>query len=146
MLWGLYLRDGIAYVPTMARTQAGYSTYIEPIYVVPAANTGDLQHAIHKAIDSGNPRVPTPPRATPHPVLKYAGVKSWSAFEKNACYWTILEKDGVYQIKPGRKAKPRGWEDDVEKIESFPPGTAADEVIKRLIVLVQIALSKTTPG
>ena len=146
MLWHLYLRNGIAYVPTLARAEAGFHTDIEPIHAVPAADKEALQHAIQQVMSSGNPRVPTPPRTAPSPLLKYAGVKSWPKFEKNALHWAILGKGGVYQIKPGRKAKPRGWEDDVEKIETFPPGTTADEVIKRLIVLVQTALSKTTPG
>jgi hypothetical protein len=133
MLWNLYLRNGTAYVPTVAQTEAGFFLDTDPVEVVSAVDTEALRNAIKQAIGRGNPRVPTPTRAAfPKPVvLKYAKVESWSAFEKGCSNWTIVEKDGLYQIKRGRKLPDRGWEDDPAQIETLPPGTGIDEVAQR---------------
>jgi len=138
-IWHLYLRNGTVYVPTVARTEAGYFMDIDPVEVVSAANDDALRHATKEAINKRNPAVPTPTRAAfPKPVvLKYAKVKSWSAFEKGTLPWTIEEKDGSYSIKQGRKRPDRGWEDDPAKIVSFPFGTDLQEVIDRIVKLIQ---------
>src|SRR5256885_17252816 len=99
MLWNLYLRNGTAYVPTVAQTEAGFFLDTDPVEVIPAVNTEALRNAVKQAIARGNPKVPTPTRAAfPKPVvLRYAKVKSWSAFEKGCSNWTIVETDGLYQ-------------------------------------------------
>src|SRR5882757_6079966 len=124
MLWHLYLRDGRAYVPSVGQTEAGFYLDIEPVEVALAVDTDALQRAITEVIQRGNPKIPTPARAAfPKPVvLKYAKVKSWSAFEKGCLNWTVVEKDGVYHVKPDRKRPDRGWEDDPTRIETLPPG------------------------
>ena len=126
MLWNVYLRYGVAYVPTVAQTDAGFFLDVDPVAVVSATDTEALQHAIKQAIGRGNPKVATPTRAAfPKPVLlKYAKVKSWSAFEKGCLNWTIVEEDGVYQVKPGRKWPDRGWEDDPSEARHFCPERA----------------------
>ena len=141
MLWNVYLRNGTAFVPTVAQTDAGFFLDIDPVGVVSATETKALQDAVKQAIGRGNPRVPTPTRsAFPKPVLlKYAKVKSWPAFERGCLSWTIVEKDGVYRVKQGRKRPDRGWEDDPEKIEELPPGTGIDEVAQRVASFVQTA-------
>ncbi len=139
MLWQVYSRKGLVYVPTVARTEAGYYMDIDPVEVVPAKDTPSLERAIKKAISNGNPIVPTPSRAAfPEPVvLKYAGMKSWRAFENGASNWTIVQKDGIYEIKPGRKRLDKGWEDDPAKVESLPRGVRLDEVAQRVAILIQ---------
>jgi hypothetical protein len=146
-LWNIYVRNGTVYVPTVARAESGghlgYFMDIDPVEVVPATDAGALQRAIKDVVTKGNPIVSAPQTraAFPKPiVLKYAKVKSWSAFEKNALFWKIVEKDGIYQIKPGRRRPDRGWEDDPERIESLPPGTMLDAVVQRIALLLQIAL------
>ena len=141
----------MVYVPTVAQAEAGghlgYFMNIDPVEVVSVAETEALQRAIKEAMSKGNPVVPAPTRATfPKPVmLKYAKVKSWSAFEKGTLPWTIEEKSGVYQIKPGRRRPDRGWEEDPTKIESLPPGTTLDEVAKQVIALIQLSGGVTSP-
>jgi len=100
MLWQLYLRNGTVYVPTVAQTEAGFYMDIEPVNVVSANDSEALQRAIMEAMSRGNPIIPTPTRAaSPKPtVLKYSKAKSWSAFEKQASNWTIVEKACNYQI------------------------------------------------
>lgn len=144
-VWNIYLRNGIVYVPTVAQAESGghlgYFMDIDPVEVVAVADTEALQFAIKKVMSKGNPIVPAPTRATfPKPVvLKYAKVKSWSAFEKGTLNWAIEEKGGIYQIKPGRRRSDRAWEDDPGGIESLPPGTMLDTVAQRVASLVLIA-------
>jgi len=142
MLWNVYLRNGIAFIPTVAQTDAGFFLDVDPVGVVSAKNAKALQHAIKQAIGRGNPKVPAPTRAAfPKPVLlRYAKVKSWPAFEKGCLNWTIVEKDGVYHVKQGRKRPDLGWEDDPKRIEALPPGTGIDEVAQRVTSAVQAAL------
>lgn len=144
MLFHLYLRNGIVYVPTVAQTEAGFYMDIEPVKVISATDSKALQSAIVEAMSKSNPVVPTPTRAAfPKPVLlDYAKVKSWSAFEKNTLVWTIDEKAGNYQIKPGRRRTDRGWEDDPERLELLSPGTTLDTAAQRLASLVQFAAEK----
>jgi hypothetical protein len=144
--WNIYLRNAIAYVPTVAQAEAGghlgYFMDVDPVKVVTAAESEALRNAIIEIMSKGNPIVPAPTRGNfPKPVvLKYAKVKSWSAFEKGALAWAISEKDGIFQINPQRKCADRGWEDDPERIEFLPPGTAVNVVAERLASLVQLAL------
>jgi hypothetical protein len=147
-LWHLYLRNGTVYVPTVAQLEAGGHLGpfmdIDPVDVISVTDTEVLQRAINKAISKGNPIVPAPPTraAFPKPiVLKYANVKSWSAFEKGTLNWTIEEKSGAYQIKPGRRRLDRGWEEDPTKIKSLLPGTTLDEVVRQVVALVQLSVS-----
>jgi hypothetical protein len=144
MLWKLYLRNGIAYVPTVAKTDAGFYLDVEPVRSVSASDSIALQNAIKQSIDLGNLIRPTPTRAAfPKPVvLAHAKVGSWSQFEKGAEYWGILEKDGNYQIKPGRKRPDRGWEDDPNRIESLE-GATVEVVAHRVAALVKNALENT---
>jgi hypothetical protein len=134
--------NGTAYVPTVARTEAGFYLSIDPVEVVSAVDTEALRNAIKQAIIRGNPKVPTPsPADFPKPVvLKYAKVKTSSAFERGCSNWTIEETDGLYQIKRGRKRADRGWEDDPAQIETLPPGTGIDEIAQRAAVAMKSAL------
>jgi hypothetical protein len=144
MLWQLYIRNGMVYVPTVAKTEAGFYMDIDPVRAVPATEPDTLRAAIIEAISNGNPVVPTPTRAAfPKPViLRHAGVKSWSTFEKSATYWEILETDGGYRIGPGKRSAAGGWEEDPERGEFLPPGTTVDIVAQRVATLLA-ATSRT---
>jgi len=72
-------------------------------------------------------------------VLKYAGVKTWSAFARNARTWRLREKDGGYQIGGYRKHEKGYWVEDPEQTIEFPAGTTIDEVIDRMIGILQDA-------
>ena len=139
MVGQIYLRKDTAYLPTLGRTEAGFYCVIEPIAVVPVGDADAFLAAIKKTIARGNPTIPTPKRDSwPEPViLKYAKVKSWSAFEKEAWYWGFSEKAGIYQIQPGRRHPEGGWEDDPERIETLPKGATVDDLAKRVVALVQ---------
>jgi hypothetical protein len=141
MLFSCTLKDRILYLPTTAKTEAGFYVSCEPVAVVPAANTEALRSALRDAMDRGNPIIPTPKRnAFQPPVLpKYAGVRSWSAFMRGASEWSIDERCGIYQIIPYRKDPDggSGWVPDRKGQIDFPSGTKRDDVIDRMIAIVQ---------
>jgi hypothetical protein len=141
MLFTCTLKNGIVYVPTTVKTEAGFYMRSEPVAVIPAANTDALRRAFLDVMERGNQIVPTPKRdAFPPPVLpKYAGAKSWSAFMRGAFEWAINKDNGNYDIVPYRK-DPEGsqaWVADKKQKTQFPAGTAREQVIERMIQLIQ---------
>jgi hypothetical protein len=75
-------------------------------------------------------------------ILKYAGVKTYSAFARAAQYWMIEENQGVYRIIGQRKLAPRGWIDDPEQTVTFSADAKPDEVIQRMVAILQEAVSR----
>ena len=140
MLFHAYLRCGIVYVPTVAKRDTAVYTDTEPVAVVPVANSGALRRALLDAIARKNPTIPVPKGKWPAPVLlKYAGVKSWSAFARDASLWSIEDNSGKYLIV-GYRTHPKGyWEQDPGQKTEFPPGATVDDVIERMIAILQDA-------
>ena len=136
----LYLRKGKVLIPTFGLVHRGLYRDIEPVAVVDVSDTDALRQAFHETIARGNPPTPYYPRdAYPQPVVvKYAGVKSWSAFARGASPWNIKEKEGTYQIV-GHWRGSRGWVEDPEQTIKFAPGTTLDQVIDRMIAILQEA-------
>jgi hypothetical protein len=147
MLFHAYLRDGIVYVPTVAMREGGpVYTDIEPVAVVPATNTEAVRRALLDAIARKNIVVPVPKGKWPAPVLlKYAGVRSWSAFARTASLWSIEEERGVYQIVGYRKHPKGYWEQDTGQKTHFPPGATVDDVVSRMITILREAAQRRNP-
>ena len=100
------LRNGVVYMPTMGKMGKGFYRGVEPVDVVPVKNTEALHQALKATIARGNPAVPQPRRRDDWPppaVLKYAGVKSWPAFERGRQVWNLEENDGIYRIAGNTK-------------------------------------------
>jgi hypothetical protein len=147
MLYTCYLRQGVVYVPTVGKRGAVY-TMIEPVAVVPATDTEGVRRAFLDAIARKNVAVLPHVKGTkwPRPVLlKYAGVRSWSAFARGTSLWHIEGNEGAYKII-GNRLHPKGYwvEDRDQKIE-FPPGSTTDDVIDRMIAILQEA-ARTKAG
>ncbi len=144
MLFSCALKDGVVYLPTVAKTEAGFYMDGEPVAVVPVANTNGLRRALRDVMGRGNAIIPTPKRnAFPPAVLpKYAGVKTWSQFMRSASEWSIKEKNGKYQIVGHRAHRDGYWVEDPDQKTDFPPGTTRDEVIERMIAILQDAARK----
>jgi hypothetical protein len=142
MRWHLYLREHVAFVPTTGRLldQPIYRN-MEPVAVVPVSNAEGVRRALQAAIARGNPPAPRYSAGNfPPPVLlKYAGVKTWSAFARNALTWSIERGDGVYQIVWYRKDAEGYWEADPDRKTQFAPGTESDAVIERMITIMEEA-------
>jgi len=137
----LYLRNGMVYLPTMGKMDEGFYRGVEPVSVAAASHTEGVRQALQATIARGNPVVPMLRRSEWRPpvLLKYAGLKSWSAFERGMSFWTIKD-DGTYFRIAGQRKQPNGmWNDDPEQIVAFPPGSNVDQVIDRMIAILQDA-------
>lgn len=143
MLYNCYLRHNLVYVPTVGRRGGAY-TDIEPVAVVPITNSEALHRAFVDAIGRKNVAIPLQKGKWPAPVvLKYAGVKSWGAFARDASAWNIEEHEGRYRIVGHRKHPDGYWVEDADQKIEFTSGTTADEVIDRMIAILQEAARKT---
>jgi hypothetical protein len=144
MLFHAYLRNALVYVPTVVKLQTGAYMDVDPVAVVPVTNTDGLRHALLDAIARKNAIVPPPPKDDwPPPVLlNYAGVKAWSAFARGASQWSIKEKDGTYQIVGYRTHRNGYWEQDPDQMTNFPPSATVNDVIERMIAILQDAAQK----
>jgi hypothetical protein len=142
----LYLRRGSVFIPSSGRVDKGLYRDVEPVAVVDVSDTEGLRRAFRETIARGNPPTPYYPRnAYPQPVVvKYAGVKSWGTFARGASPWNIEAKDGIYQII-GKRRDPNGWVEDPEQMIEFPLGTTLDQVIERMIAILQDAAQRRHP-
>ena len=146
MLFTCYLRDGIVYVPTVARRKSEpIYTNIEPVAVIPVSSLEDVRRALLETIARKNVVIPDrDPKALRAPPLlpKYAGVRSLSAFYRNASTWSISEDDGVYKILNYRKHPKGYWQEDPAQEIQFPSGTTIDDVVDRMIAILEEAAQK----
>ena len=131
----MILRKGQAFVPTMAKTEAGFYIGIEPVEVVDPRNRPGLEDALKRTISRGNPTMPTPPRSNfPESVLvKHAKAKSLFDFEKYATSWKLSMRDGAYFIVPYRPSGNSGNVEDTERGEAIPADKELDAVVRRLV-------------
>jgi hypothetical protein len=67
------------------------------------------------------------------------GVKYWSAFERGMSFWTIKYDGTSFRIAGQKKQSNGMWNDDREKIVVFPPNSTVDQVIDRMITVLQDA-------
>ena len=133
--WMLIVRRVKAYVPTMARTEAGFYMGMEPIEVVDTSERQEVENAVMRAITRGNPVVPTPSRDNypESPLLKRANVKSLSTFEKSAQTWKLAKNNGAYEIVPYKRVKTAGALEDRERTEVLPDSELLPVVVHRLV-------------
>jgi len=140
----VYLRKGTIYLPTLGIVEKGFYRGIEPVTVVSVTNTEALRQALLATITRGNPTVPRLRRSEyPPPILlKYAGVKTWSAFDNGTSLWTISEVGGHFVIVAYRKL-PTGEsvQNKGETIE-FPVGSSVDAAVDRMIEILQHAAQR----
>jgi hypothetical protein len=139
MLFHSYLKNGIVYVPTVAKLTTGAYLDIDPVAVESIANTVGLHRAFLDAIARKNAIISPPPKGKwPSPaVLKYAGTKSWPGFARDMSMWSIEENNGTYQIT-GYREHPDGYlAPDRSQTINFPAGTKVDTVIDRMIAILQ---------
>jgi hypothetical protein len=140
MHFSLYLRQGTVIVPTTGLVDRGPYREMEPVAVAPLSNPDAVRQALRDAISRGNPPAPRyPPGGHPQPVVvKYAGVKSWSAFARGTLTWGINKHNGDYQIT-GYSRHPDGWREDPEQKINLPAGSTVDDAIDRMIAILQEA-------
>jgi hypothetical protein len=139
MLYKTYLKKGMVYLPTTVNQGIARYRIVEPVTVVPVADTEALRRALRHTIPKQNSFVPPSVEDARKPpvLLKHTGDKSWPAFMRGTSPWSIYEKDGKYQIEGYRTHRKGYWEEDPDQTTEFPPGTPLDEVIDRMIAILQ---------
>jgi hypothetical protein len=139
----IYLRNGTVFIPTMGKMGKGFFRDVEPVAVVAVSETNELHKAIAEAIARGNPNVPIPQRSEwPKPLLlKYAAVKSQSAFERSMLLWSLDDEGGIVHINSYAKS-PDGWVRMPEKRITFAANTPTNEITERMIAILKNAASK----
>lgn len=128
----------------MGKMDKGFYRGIEPVAVVSVTDTNALREALAATVVRGNPSVPALRRSEyPPPVLlKYARVKTWSAFDRDAALWAVGEDGGRFVIIPYKKRLTGELVQDQNGKIEFPPGSSADMVIERIIAILQQAAQK----
>jgi hypothetical protein len=135
----VYLRKGKVFIPTFGLVDKGLYRDIEPVAVVDVSDAEALRRAFHETITRGNPPTGQYPRPYPQPVVvKHAGMKNWSTFARGASPWMIELLDRTCRIV-GHRREPNNWAEDPEQSVEFPQGTTLDEVIDRMIAILQEA-------
>jgi len=144
MYFSISLRDGIVYLPTMGKMDKGFYRGVEPVAVLSATNTEALREALLATIARGNPNVPTLKRREwpPPVVLKYAGVRNWSAFERGMLLWNIENENGIFRITNKAKQRNGMWVNDQERTIELPAGSTIEDIVERMIAILQDAARK----
>jgi len=90
----MFVRQGKAYLPVMAQTEAGLFMGIEPVYMA-ELTIEDLVAALEKVLTAGHPRVAHPTQEEFRhlrktcPILRAARVKSWREFSQRSVVYDI---------------------------------------------------------
>jgi hypothetical protein len=139
MWYKIYLKKGTVYIPTTVNQGRAVYMTVEPVTVVPVADTNALRRAMRDTIPKENAFVPPSidDARKPPVLLKYTGDKSWPAFMRDTSPWSISEKDDKYQIEGYRTHRKGYWEEDPDNVIKFPTDTKIDEVIDRMIAILQ---------
>lgn len=141
----LRLYKGVLYIPTSRRVE-GHGFYVEnaPIDAVPAEQTEKLRETIRAALARGNPPMSRDDARVilnderNSAILRVTQAKSWFALDRQtAGMWSLVEKNGLYDIRVDEPMETHGWHEDETKRIRFPPGTSVDDVINRLIAMIQ---------
>ena len=137
----VYLRNGVVYFPTVAKTEAGFYVLVEPVVDVSVSNVIVLRNVLGDIIARDNVIIPTPKRnAFPPSILpKYAGVKTDRAFMQGTSHWAIDRKNGNYQIIGYRVHQDGYWVQDATQKIGFPKDAPAENVVDRMIAILQDA-------
>jgi hypothetical protein len=127
-LWHVYVRKGMAIVPTVAQTDAGYFLDSEPVHVSSLDSSDLLIEALERVMAVGNPVVATPTRAAfPKPVvLLYAKVRSWRTFERTTTCFSVSRVGGEFELSAtGRDARGQWTESAGDTVRIPVSGGAA---------------------
>jgi hypothetical protein len=138
------LHKGVVHIPTSYRVGRGGFYYEHtPLESIPVEQTGRLRQAIMTAIERGNPPISRAEvRALSNgknsPMLAATGARSWDTLDRQMIgSWSITDRNGVYEIRVDQPMEPRGWHEEKAKRVEFPPGTSIEDVIERLIAMIQ---------
>jgi hypothetical protein len=142
MLLMCYLRQGTVYIPHYVQVgKGGPHRMIGPVDIIFISDKQDIDRSLKERMDRPT-AVVTMAQADADriPYLHvYAGLKSLRDFDRDAQVWKISDARGPYSIC-GYKRRPKGgFSQDKEPLIVLPRGTAASEVRRRMIEILEAA-------
>jgi hypothetical protein len=141
----LRLYKGMVYIPTDYKVEGrGFYVSRPPVDAIPVEHMERLRGAILAALARRNPPIsPEEARAAlsdrgNSAILSATRAKSWYALDQQTRgLWSLVENEGLYEIRVDQPMKTHGWHEDKSKRVLFPFGTPVDDVIDRLIAMIQ---------
>lgn len=136
--YSFYTSGSTAYLPTCARTDAGYHLDIDPVEVASILDTDAFVAALARGIGRGNPEVRTPDRDSfpPPAVLKHTRAASWSSFEETASVWLIEDRNNQLRLVPSRRAPDGGWTSEYSRTHVLPRGASIETICRAVHAVV----------
>ena len=138
------LHKDVVHIPTSYRVASdGFSYEHTPLESVPVEQTERLYQTILAAVGRGNPPMSRDEfgnlsTSKTTPMLMATGARSWHALDREMKgSWSITDRNGFYEIRVDQPMQPRGWHEDKAQRIEFPPGTPVEDVITRLIAMIQ---------
>jgi len=133
MLFHAYLKNAVAYVPTVVKLQTGAD--VHPVAVVSVAKAG-LRGDLLDAIGRKNAIVPPPPKDNWRPpiLLKYA--------EDLGCLSGASKRRMGIFLSPAVRAIAKDIGRKTVAKTSFLPGSTFHDVVERMIAILQGAAQK----
>ena len=134
-MWNVYVCVGRAFIPDVAKTEAGFFLDVEPVRTVELGDLPALAAALDQAMANGNPLVQTPARSSfPKPVvLKLAGVKNWNTFMKRARCFTILRGESEIEIAEAGRDEKGAWIESPSLHQGFSLRTSSLELARHIV-------------
>jgi hypothetical protein len=138
LIWNVYVRRGMAYIPDVALTDAGFNLDVEPVRVVEVKDVTSLANAISSAMSRGNPEIRAPARLPKPVILGPAGVKSWAAFEREGAVFAIFKDENEIEIVESEPTKSGAWTNDPipEFTYTFPKTASAMDIAQFIAMRV----------
>jgi hypothetical protein len=136
----VFIRQGKAYIPTMARTESGQGPSYIAVSPVDITNLDidKLSAAIARSYKAGNPVIPAPKLGEmaqlPHPLPKAANVRSWKQLYDNARSYSLSwNEDYIVRNVLVRPVRGRGLVVEPSLTLRFPIDTPVPELARSIL-------------
>jgi hypothetical protein len=137
---GLYVRKGIAYLPTHYKTEAGFYVINEPVEVVRLDDTAALTAAFYRAFARMNPIIPTPPRdGLRSGLLRCFKVRSWAQLYRESICWEMRKRGDAFELCRWKRRNDVGLEPDTKKTRRLSTDQGLDRFIEESIKVMRRA-------
>jgi hypothetical protein len=142
-------KTGAILVPYSVKTEDGFWLSVEPVETAHVNDEFSVCNAVRKITGLGVRVVPTPARAAfPKPIiLKYAGSKTWSAFQRTH-ELVALEEDanGQWRIEPWQRVNDRSYAPNLALLKVLPERATLDDAVSEVIQHIKTMRNSTDPA